>query len=99
MAKFFLTNKAILDLSDIWNYTFDNWSEEQADNYYQMLLDNVQVIVDKPNIGKSYEPVLKRLFGHKVGRHIIFYTIESEKEILIIRILHEQMDLKNWIQE
>lgn len=81
MAKFFLTNKAIIDLSDIWNYTFDNWTEKQADKYYHMLLDNCQLIADKPNIGKSYETVLKILIGHKIGRHIIFYTIESEKEI------------------
>lgn len=99
MAKFFLTNKAVIDLSDIWNYTFDNWSEKQADMYYQMLLDTCQVIADKPNIGKNYEAILNRLFGYKTGRHIIFYRIENEKEILIIRILHEQMDLKSRIKD
>ena len=99
MAKYILTNKAVKDLSDIWNYTLNNWSESQADKYYQMLLDNCRIIAKKPNIGKNYEDVLNRLFGHKIGRHIIFYRIESEKEILIIRILHEQMDLKNRIKE
>jgi len=99
MAKYFLTNKAVIDLSDIWNYTFDKWSEKQADKYYQMLLDNCEAIADKPNIGKNYEAILTRLFGHKTGRHIIFYRIESEHEILIIRILHEQMDLNNRIKE
>ncbi len=99
MAKYFLTNKAVIDLSDIWNYTFDTWSERQADKYYHLLLDNCQVIADKPNIGKNYEAILNRLFGHKIGRHIIFYRIANKKEILIIRILHEQMDLKNRINE
>ena len=99
MAKYILTNKAVKDLSDIWNYTFDNWSEKQADKYYQMLLINCQMIAEKPNIGKNYEGVLNRLLGHKIGRHIIFFRIEAEKEILIIRILHEQMDLKIRIKE
>lgn len=40
MAKYSLTNKAVEDLSDIWNYTFDHWSERQADIYYQMLIEN-----------------------------------------------------------
>jgi len=40
MSKFTLTNKAVEDLSDIWNYTFDQWSERQADIYYQMLIEN-----------------------------------------------------------
>jgi len=36
MAEYVLTNKAVADLSDIWNYTFNVWSESQADKYYQM---------------------------------------------------------------
>lgn len=99
MAKYILTNKAVKDLSDIWNYTFDIWSENQADKYYRMLLDNCQMIVKKPDVGKNYDNILSQLFGHKIGRHIIFYKIENEKDILVIRILHEQMDLKNRIKE
>lgn len=57
MAKFKFTNKAVDDLSKIWNYTFDKWSEKQADKYYVMLLENCQFIADDPNIGKKYEEV------------------------------------------
>jgi len=38
MTKYFFSNKAIEDLSAIWNYTIETWSEEQADKYYNMLL-------------------------------------------------------------
>jgi toxin ParE1/3/4 len=38
MATFKLTNSAVYDLSDIWNYTFDTWSESQADKYYTLIL-------------------------------------------------------------
>jgi toxin ParE1/3/4 len=38
MANYRLTTKAIEDLARIWNYTADTWSENQADNYYHMLL-------------------------------------------------------------
>ena len=31
MSKFYLTNKANEDLDEIWEYTFDEWSEMQAD--------------------------------------------------------------------
>ena len=99
MAKYILTNKAVKDLSDIWNYTFDNWSEKQADKYYQMLIENCKEISERPNIGKNYEGVVNRLFGHRSGRHIIFYRILNSSEIEITRILHEQMDLKNRIKE
>lgn len=33
MASYVLTNKAVEDLSSIWEYTFDTWSERQADKY------------------------------------------------------------------
>ncbi len=99
MSKYILTNKAIKDLSDIWNYTVDNWSEKQADKYYKMLLVNCQFLAEKPDIGKNYDIIFKQLLGHRVGRHIIFYRIGKYNHISIIRILHEQMDIKRRIKE
>ena len=99
MASYFLTNKAVDDLSDIWNYTFDKWSESQADIYYQTLIDDCQKISNKPKIGKNYNGIINRLFGLKTGRHIIFYRKVNPNEVEIIRILHEQMDLQNRISE
>jgi toxin ParE1/3/4 len=98
-ARYILTNKAVEDLSDIWNYIFDKWSEGQADIYYQMLLVSFGEIVTKPDIGKNYEGIIKRLFGLRAGRHIIFYRMISADEVEITRILHEQMDLKKRITE
>ncbi len=46
MGKFTLSNKAVEDLSNIWNYAFDTWSESQADKYYTMLLESCQDIAD-----------------------------------------------------
>jgi len=99
MPKYSLTKKAVEDLSEIWNYTFDYWSEHQADVYYQMLLENCREIANNPSLGKNYEEIVNRLFGHRAGRHIIFYRKVSANEVEIARILHEQMDLKNRILE
>jgi|SRR5665647_53338 len=99
MAKFILTNKAVEDLSGIWNYTFDSWSESQADMYYEMLIESCRHIAEKPEIGKNYERIIQRLFGLRAGRHIIFYRKINANKVEITRILHEQMDLKNRILE
>jgi len=37
MAKVIFRQKAIDDLNNIWNYTFEKWTEEQADKYYAIL--------------------------------------------------------------
>jgi len=99
MAKYSFTNKAIEDLTDIWNYTYTNWSERQADNYYHMLIDSCYEIADNPGLGKNYDGIVEKLFGFKAGRHIIFYRIIKSNEVEILRILHEQMDLKIRILE
>jgi len=99
MARYRFTNKAVEDLTLIWNYTLNKWSENQADIYYRMLLENCRKLAGTPGLGKNYSEVTQNLMGFKAGRHIIFYRTVEEDEIEIIRILHEQMDLKNRIKE
>jgi toxin ParE1/3/4 len=99
MAEFKLTNKAVEDLSKIWNYTFEVWSERQADNYYQTLISNCQEIADHSDLGKKYEGITQNLLGMKANRHIIFYRTINENDVEITRILHERMDLKKRITE
>jgi toxin ParE1/3/4 len=95
MAKFKLTTSAVKDLSDIWNYTYDTWSESQADKYYKLILNACAAIAKKPLQGKVYEEVYPDLKGKKTSKHIIFYRIMDDKSIEVTRILHERMELKN----
>jgi len=95
MAKFKLTNSAVKDLSDIWNYTYNTWSESQADKYYKLILNACSAIAKKPEQGKVYEEIYPNLKGKKASKHIIFYRVMDDKSIEVTRILHERMELKN----
>ena len=97
MATFYISNKAVEDLNDIWDYTVKTWSENQAEIYYSLLMDSCQELANKPSQGKSYDVVEKNVLGFKIGEHIIFYQIVSLKEIEVVRILHGMMDMKNHI--
>lgn len=99
MAKYYLTNKAVVDLTNIWNYTFDEWSERQADTYYQLIIDTFNEIAKNPQSGKNYEGMQVDLHGLRVERHIVFYRIIDVDRIEITRILHQRMDLKKRIKE
>lgn len=99
MPKYKLTNKAVEDLSIIWNYTFDAWSEKQADIYYNGLISICDEISKNPDLGKNYKGISKQLLGFKANRHILFYRTINEDYIEITRILHEKMDLKKRISE
>ena len=93
MAKYDITPEAEEDLYRIWEYTVDTWSEEQADKYYAILVsafDEIASAENKP--GKSYDEVFPGLKSYHIRRHMIFYLIQENSRILIVRILHEKMD-------
>ena len=99
MARYFFTNKAVEDLSKIYEYTFEFWSENQADKYYNEIIDYCEIISENPNIGKNYKEIDLEIFGFLANKHIIFYRILNLQEIEIERILGAEMDLKNRIKE
>ncbi len=97
MQEYILTHQAVEDLNAIWNYTFVQWSEEQADKYYNMLLDKFNLIANNYDLGKQYEEIKNNLLGLIAGKHIIFYRKIDNRIIEITRILHSEMDFKNHI--
>ncbi|MDR2238397.1 MAG: type II toxin-antitoxin system RelE/ParE family toxin [Chryseobacterium sp.] len=99
MAKFFLTYKAIEDLSGIYEYTYEFWSESQADKYYGELIYYCEMLAENPRIGKVYSEIGPDILGFVSNKHIIFYKITDIKEIEIIRILGAETDLKKRIEE
>lgn len=99
MSKYILSNKAVNDLSKIWDYTYEVWSENQADKYYFELLNDCQELAKNQLLGKNYDQINKDLFGYQSGQHLIFYRVLDSLKIEIIRILHSSMDLKKRVQE
>lgn len=99
MPKVVLRQEAVDDLTAIWEYTLQEWSENQADKYYETIRAACQVIGQNPTAGKIYPEISANLLGFKSEKHILFYHLVSEDEIEIIRILHEKMDLKNRTNE
>jgi toxin ParE1/3/4 len=95
MPNLKFSKNAVKDLSDIWNYTLETWSESQADKYYKLLINACSSIAKKPKIGKVYDVIYPELKGKKSSKHIIFYRLMEDQSIEIVRILHERMDLKS----
>ncbi|MBO4692508.1 MAG: type II toxin-antitoxin system RelE/ParE family toxin [Bacteroidales bacterium] len=93
MADYILSQRAKGDLRNIWIYTKETWSVEQANKYYRSILLDIDQITEKPTIsGVSYDYVRSGVRGVRSGKHIIFYRILSSNKIRVVRILHERMD-------
>ena len=99
MAKVILRQEAIDDLNNIWDYTYKEWSEKQADKYYATLKFACMQIGENPELGKEYKGINRNLLGLRTGKHIIFYQNVTDDEIEVIRILHESMDLINRLND
>lgn len=91
-----MSNEAQNDLEDIWLYTLETWSTEQADRYYNLLLNEMEYVTEHPNSGKDYSHVRKGYRRSNIKAHFILYKInEKENQIEIIRILHRKMDIEH----
>ncbi len=93
-----LSYEAQNDIEDIWLYTFENWSLEQADRYYQLIFDEIEYLTRNPSSGKEYTHVRKGYFRSKVKSHFVFYKVTLEG-IEIIRILHQEMDIDDRLND
>jgi toxin ParE1/3/4 len=96
---YIISRKALSDLEEIWLYTLEKWSIEQADRYYNLIIDEIENISKSTNAGKSMEHIRKGYRASKVKSHLIFYRISNEELIEVIRILHEQMDIENRLND
>lgn len=95
MPAYHFSEDAVEDLNGIWLYTFNTWSLEQADRYYQLLINECEYIAQHPHSGKPMEHVKKGYHASRVKSHIIFYKMTKNNGVEIIRILHQQMDIEN----
>ncbi len=95
-----ISQEANLDIENIWLYTYENWSLEQADRYIDLIIDEVEYLAENPESGKNYGHVRKGYFRSRVKSHFIFYKINDKKEVIeIIRILHQRMDIESRLDE
>ena len=98
VRTYIISKKAVSDLEEIWLYTVEKWSAEQADRYYNLIFDEINYICKNSDAGKSMEHVRKGYRASKVKFHLIFYKVSNDI-IEIVRILHERMDIENRLND
>lgn len=95
-----ISKQAEIDLEKIWLYTFEEWSIDHADYYFDLIMDEIEYISKNPKTGEDYNEIRKGYFRSRIKSHFIFYKINlKEENIEIIRILHQQMDIESHIND
>ena len=94
MSNYIISEKALDDINNIWIYTAENWSVEQADRYYNLIIDEIEYIVPNFDMARDFGKIRKSYRNSKVKSHLIFFKKDKTNEIEIVRVLHERMDIE-----
>jgi len=95
MHSYRLSKKAFSDLIKIGKYTTKLWGKAQRDAYLKQISDCFTKLSENPNLGLKCDYVRKGYKKFPQGSHMIYYRLNSEKVIEIIRILHKSMDVNS----
>ncbi|MBM9538791.1 type II toxin-antitoxin system RelE/ParE family toxin [Desulfobulbus alkaliphilus] len=92
MPNILLRPHAKADLVEIWDYIAED-SEARADAFIEVIDQKLQLIAERPNIGRLRDELATSLRSFPVGRYIIFY-IPFEEGINVVRVLHGARDFE-----
>ena len=85
-----LSPLAQADLEDIWLYTLQRWSADQADTYIGSLASAFEGLASGSKKGRPCD-VCPPYQKYPCGSHMIYF-LEYPKRVDIIRILHQRQD-------
>jgi len=97
--KYEISEKASEDIENIWLFTYENWSQEQADRYYNLIMDEIEFVSENFESGMSRNYLRKGYRSTKVKSHIIFYKKSLKNIVEIIRVFHQKMDVESRLND
>ena len=99
MTEYIISEKALEDINNIWIYTAENWSVEQADRYYNLIIDEIEYIVGNLNMARDFGKIRKSYKYSKVKSHLIFFKKDKKNEIEVVRVLQERKEIEKRLAE
>ena len=79
------------DLIRVWRYSFEEWSDFQADRCLDQLDSGIRRLAENPEIGMKRDCVRSGYCVLFVGGHAVYYIVTPDA-VHIIRILRGRMD-------
>jgi len=79
------------DLSEIWDYSANNWGADQADHYIDAIRDACDALAAGTKHSRPAD-VLPDFKKYLCGSHVIYF-LDHPDHLAVIRILHQQQDV------
>ena len=91
MARYSLTNQADADFQAIFEYGIDRFGLQQAEKYQREMIQRFQEVARNPLHYPSVAEEIREGYRRSVfNAHSIYFRIDDEQSILIVRILGMQ---------
>ncbi len=93
MAGFYLSVSAKEDMLAIARYTQRQWGVAQRNDYLRMLDGAFHRLAEMPELGAQCDFIRPGYRKHPVGSHLIFYRLDAQHVLEVVRVLHQMMDV------
>lgn len=80
------------DLDSIWHYTEERRGTSQAVTYVQLLRDACLSVASGQQMTRPVD-IREGYRKTNVGSHVIFFRERNEEHLIVLRILHQRMDV------
>ena len=91
-----LSPLAEVDLEEIWLYTLNRWSMEQADTYHRYLVAAFEGLAAGTKQGRPTD-ILPDFQKYLCGSHVIYF-LDYPIHLHVIRILHQRQDAERHLK-
>lgn len=92
MSGYRLSPAAQADLDGIWDYSTQQWGEEQAVRYIYAIRDRLEGLASGLIPPRSALEIRAGYFKCAAGVHMIYFVRSANGKLDVIRILHQSMD-------
>lgn len=95
MKAFELTREAKEDLRKIAGFTEKRWGRDQRFLYIKQFDDIFHLLAKSPSVGKQCDYIKEGYRKFPQSSHIVFYKESAKSRIVVIRILHKNMNVES----
>ena len=90
-ARYRLAPRALADVDEIWRYSAETWSVEQADRYIDRLARVFETIAQMPLLARERREFTPPVRIHVHEGHLVVY-VAADDHVAIVRVLGGRQD-------
>jgi toxin ParE1/3/4 len=102
MTRLAISAAARRDIRRALDYSARQWGAGQRQRYRALIGDGLKALLDDPNhpASRARDEIFPGVRSYHIakpgrpGRHLIVYRIGPDRDVQVIRVLHDAMDLE-----